>query len=165
MRVLASGLLSCALLAPLCCGSALAFDLSAVEQWTGQYPSDRLAGGKALWEQKGVEEAMRAAMGGRYFLPPQGDALAPEAPVQSDGNSHYAAWTCSDRDDCGGNNMTVYFNSAAGIAQVCLRSSEGTGGRVHDVWLDGGGARPLPLNGCGVGERDPFGPLKKYGAK
>jgi hypothetical protein len=165
MRKSAGKRLAGVALAGLCCGGAAAADLSSIEQWTGYYPSDKLASDKPLWDQKGVQEAMRAAMGNRYFAPPQEKDLAPEAPVANDGNGHLAAWTCSNREDCSGNNITVYFNAIAGIAQVCFRSSEGTGGKVQDLWLDKGEARALPLNGCGVGERDPFAPLKKYGAK
>ncbi len=40
--------------------------LSTVEQWLNKYPFDKIAGGKSLWDQ-GVEAAMRAAMGKRFF--------------------------------------------------------------------------------------------------
>jgi hypothetical protein len=103
-------------------------------------------------------------MGKYFFAPSQKETSAPEAPVASDRNGLFAAWTCNNGDDCGGNNITVYFDQSAGNAQVCLRSSEGVGGKVHDLWLANGDARPLPINGCGVGEKHPFAPLQKFGA-
>ena len=46
----------------------MAADLSTVVgQWVGQYPSDEIVNGKPLWDQPGIEEVMRAAMG-KYFL-------------------------------------------------------------------------------------------------
>ena len=88
----------------------------------------------------------------------------PEAPVAANGKRFFVAWTCSNGDDCAGNNITVYFDSVAGIAQVCLRS-EGSDGKVQDLWLANGEARPLAINGCAVGEREPFASLKRLGGK
>jgi hypothetical protein len=149
----------------LCSGAAAAADLSAVPQWDGQYPSDESVNGKPLWDLPGVLEAVRAAMGKYFFSPLKKDRNAPEAPVATDGKGFFAAWTCTNGDDCGGNNLTVYFDISAGKVQVCLRSSEGSGGKVQDLWLADGEARALPLNGCGIGERHPFASLKKFGAK
>jgi hypothetical protein len=47
--------------------SASAGDLASLSRWVGKYPHETLVGGKSLWDQKGVEEAMRAAMGPLYF--------------------------------------------------------------------------------------------------
>jgi hypothetical protein len=149
----------------LCCKAALPADLSMVGQWAGQYPSDAIVGGKPLWDQSGVQEAVRAAMGKYFFAPLKKDIHTPEAPVAADGKGFFAVWTCSNGDDCGGNNITVFFDSVAGNAQVCLRNSEVSGGRVQDLWLAHGEARALPINGCGIGERNPFASLKKFGAK
>jgi hypothetical protein len=149
----------------LCCGTAAAADLSILGKWTGQYPSDKLADGKPLWDQPEIQEAMRVAMGNRFFVPSLTDMPPPEAPVVSDGKGLYAVWTCSDHGDCGGNSLLVFFDAAAGSAQVCYRSSDGTGGKVQDLWLAHGSSRPLPTNGCGVGARDPFAPLRKYSSK
>jgi hypothetical protein len=165
MSKLAGKLLWGAISAGLCCSAAAGADLSKVGQWTGQYPSDKIVNDMTLWEQPGVIEAMRAAMGKHFLVPSQRDMHAPEAPVTSDGKGLFVVWTCNNGDDCSGNNMTVFFDQAAGSAQVCWRSSEGAGGKVQDLWLANGDARSLPINGCGVGERDPFAPLKRYGAK
>jgi hypothetical protein len=165
MRKFAGQLLGGAVIASLCYGAAAAADLSTVEKWTGQYPSDKIVNDKPLWDQPGVQDAMRAAMGKQYLAPSQKDLPDPEAPVASDGNGLFAAWSCSNGDDCSGNNMTVFFDSAAGNAQVCWRSSDGLGGKVQDLWFAHGEAHPLPINGCGVGERNPFASLKKFGAK
>jgi hypothetical protein len=54
-----------AMLAGPCCGAAMAADLSTVGRWTNKYPFDKIAGGKSLWEQPGVQAAMHAAMGKR----------------------------------------------------------------------------------------------------
>jgi hypothetical protein len=153
-----------AILSALCSQTAAASDLSIVGQWKGLYPSDKVAGGKSLWDQPAVEEVLRAAMGARFVEFVAKDAHAPDAPVQSDGNGLFAAWACTNGEDCGGNNVTVFFDSKAGEAEVCWRSSEGIGGRVHDVWLASGKESPLPINGCGVGERHPFASFKKHHA-
>ncbi|HWX13371.1 MAG TPA: hypothetical protein VNY06_00585 [Methylocella sp.] len=102
---------------------------------------------------------------GKYFFAPlQKDMHPPEAPVAANGKGFFVAWTCSNGDDCGGNSIMVYFDSVAGVAQVCLRS-EGSDGKVQDLWLANGEARPLAINGCGVGERDPFASPKRFGGK
>jgi hypothetical protein len=163
MRLLSGSALRGTLLASLCCGAATAADLSIVKQWVSQYPSEKILDGKPLWDQPGVQAAMRAAMGERVFALSQKATHSPEAPVASDGKGGFAAWWCVDADDCAGNNMTVFFDSAAGNAQVCWRSSDGSGGKVQDIWLANGGERTLPMNGCGVGEKDPFASLKKFG--
>ena len=85
----------------------------------------------------------------------------PEGPVASDGKGLFAAWSCN-ADDCSGNQMTVFFDSNAGSAQVCWRGS-GDGGNVQDLWLTNGKARPLPINSCGYRARNPFAALKKFG--
>lgn len=164
MKEVAKGALWATALAGLCCQTAMATDLSLIARWVGEYPSAKIVDNKTLWNQPEVQEAMRAAMGSHFFSP-QKDVPPPEAPVQSDGDRLFAAWTCNNGDDCGGNNILVYFDKVVGDAQVCLRSSDGVGGTVHDVWLAHGEARPLPINGCGVGQRDPFAPLKKFGGR
>jgi hypothetical protein len=67
MTSFVASLLRGALAASLCCEAAVAADLSMVSQWAGQYPSDEIIGGKPLWDQPGVQEAMRAAMGKLLF--------------------------------------------------------------------------------------------------
>jgi hypothetical protein len=146
-----------------CWGAAMAEDVSVVGQWKSKYPIEKIVNDKRLWDQPGVLGAMRAAMGERFFALSQKATHSPDAPVASDGKGGFAAWSCNDTDDCAGNNMTVFFDTAKGTAQVCWRSSEGVGGKVQDLWLAKGDARPLPINGCGVGERDPFASLKKFG--
>jgi hypothetical protein len=86
-----------------------------------------------------------------FFAPLQKGMHPPEAPVAANGKRFFVAWTCSNGDDCGGNNITIYFDSVAGVAQVCLRS-EGSDGKVQDLWLANGEARPLAINGCAVGK-------------
>jgi hypothetical protein len=166
MRVFSGYVLWGAIFASLCCGAgaAMAADLTSVEKWVRQYPSEKILDGKPLWDQPGVQAAMRAAMGERFFALAQKETHSPEAPVASNGKGVVAAWSCTDKDDCGGNNMTVFFDSAAGNAQVCWRSSDSAGGTVKDLWFANGGERPLPINGCGIGERDPFKSLERYGA-
>jgi hypothetical protein len=154
MRVFSGNSLWGAILASLCCGAAMAADLSTVKQWVGQYPSEKILDGKPLWDQPGVQAAMRTAMGERFFALSQKATHSPEAPAASDGKGVFAVWSCNDTDDCSGNNMTVFFDSAAGNAQICWRGSDGTGGKVQDSWLANGNERPLPINGCGVGEKD-----------
>ena len=162
MKEFARNLLLAAILAGFCCGAAMAADLSTVGQWTNKYPFDKIAGGKSLWDQPGVQAAMRAAMGKRFFAISLKEMHGPEGPVASDGKGLFAAWSCKAHD-CGDNQMTVFFDSASGSAQVCWRSSGGKSGEPQDLWLADGKARPLPANACGYGENDPFAALKKFG--
>ncbi len=105
---------------------------------------------------------MRAAMGKRFFALSLKEMHGPEGPVASDGKGLFAAWSCKAHD-CGDNQMTVFFDSASGSAQVCWRSSGGNSSEAQDLWLADGKARPLPANACGYGENDPFAALKKFG--
>ena len=162
MSEFARGLLPTAILAGLCCGAAMAADLSTVWQWTNKYPFDKIAGGKSLWDQPGVQAAMRAAMGKRFFALSLKEMHGPEGPVASDGKGLFAAWSCKAHD-CGDNQITVFFDSAAGTAQVCWRSSSTDGGKVQDLWLANGKAHPLPINACEHDDADPFAALKKFG--
>ncbi|HUI20086.1 MAG TPA: hypothetical protein VLZ74_03475 [Methylocella sp.] len=164
MREFAKSLLLAALTGGLCCTAAMAEDLSVVGQWEGKYPLEKIANDKPLWDQPGVQAAMRAAMGEHFFALSQKATHGPEAPVTSNGKGVFVAWSCTEGDDCSGNNMTVFLDSSTGNAQVCWRGSDGIGGKVQDVWLANGTARPLPINGCGVGEKDPFSSLKKFGS-
>jgi hypothetical protein len=122
--------------------------------------STKSPGGKSLWNQPGVQAAMRAAMGKRFFALSLKEMHGPEGPVASDGKGLFAAWSCKAHD-CGDNQMTVFFDSASGSAQVCCRSSGGNSGEAQDLWLANGKARPLPANACA--ENDPFAALKKFG--
>jgi hypothetical protein len=164
MKKLLKNLLPGAVIFGFFWGGAAAQDLHVVEQWKGKFPVDKVIDDKPLWDQPVVQAAMRAAMGEQYFALSQKAAHSPEAPVTDDGNGIFVAWTCIEGADCSGNNMTVFFDSASGNAQVCWRSSEGIGGKVQDLWLSNGTARPLPINGCGVGEKNPFASLKKFGS-
>jgi hypothetical protein len=146
MRASARKFLPATILAGIWCGAAMAADLSTIRQWIDKNPSDKIGDGKSLWDQPGVQAAMRAAM---------------DDPVASDGKGLFAAWSCN-ADDCAGNQMTVFFDSTAGSAQVCWRGS-GDGGNVQDLWLTNGKARPLPINSCGYHPRNPFAALKKFG--
>ena len=143
------------------CSVAGASDLSTIGQWIDKNPSDKIADGKSLWDQPGVQAAMRAAMGENYFVRSQKEMNGPDGPVASDGKGLFAAWSCN-ANDCAGNQMTVFFDSTAGSAQVCWRGS-GDGGNVQDIWLTNGKARPLPINSCGYRPRNPFAALKKFG--
>ena len=67
MRVFSGNALWGTILAGLCCGAAMAADLSAVEKWVRQDPSEKILDGKPLWDQPGVQAAMRAAMGERVL--------------------------------------------------------------------------------------------------
>ena len=161
MRASARKFLPATILAGISCGAAMAADLSTIGQWIDKNPSDKIADGKSLWDQPGVQAAMRAAMGENYFVRSQKEMNGPEGPVASDGKGLFAAWSCN-ANDCAGNQMTVFFDSTAGSAQVCWRGS-GDGGNVQDLWLTNGKARPLPINSCGYRPRNPFAALKKFG--
>jgi hypothetical protein len=163
MRALVRCLLPAAILGVLCHGAAMAADLSTVGQWAGKYPADETGAGKALWDQPGVEGAMRAAMGDTYFALSQKELHGPEGPVAGNGKGLFAAWSCKS-SDCGGNQMTVFFDTVKGSAQVCWRSSDSDGGKVQDLWVADGKARLLSLNACGYVEKDPFAVLKKFGS-
>jgi hypothetical protein len=162
MKEFARNLLPAAILAGLCCGAATAADLSTVGQWTNKYPFNKIAGGKSLWDQPGVQAAMRAAMGKRFFALLRKEMHGPEGPVASDGKGLFAAWSCKAHD-CGDNQMTVFFDSASGSAQVCWRSSGSNSGEVQDLWLADAKAHPLPANACEYDDADPFAALKKFG--
>lgn len=161
MRKFATRLLPAVLIGGLWGGAAFAEDLSVLGQWTGKYPAEKNANDKSLWEQPGIQAVMRAAMGEHFFALFQKGTHDPEAPVASDGKGMFVAWSCNERDDCGGNNITVFFDTIVSRALVCWRSSDGDGGKVQDLWLVKGEVRQLPINGCGVGERDPFASLKR----
>jgi hypothetical protein len=162
MRAFVRSVLLAVILGGLSYGAAMAADLSTVGQWLNKYPTDETAGGKSLWDQPGVEEAMRAAMGDALFALSQKELHGPEGPVAGDGKGLFAAWSCKSHD-CGGNQMTVFFDTAKGSAQVCWRGSDGDGGKVQDLWLADGKPRQLSLNACGFVEKDPFAALKKFG--
>ena len=162
MKEFARSFLPAAILAGLWCETAKAADLSTVGQWTNKYPFDKIVGGKSLWDQPGVQAAMRAAMGKRFFALSQKEMHGPEGPVASDGKGLFAAWSCKAHD-CGDNQMTVFFDSASGSAQVCWRSSGSNSGEAQDLWLANAKAHPLPANACGYAENDPFAALKKFG--
>jgi hypothetical protein len=161
MKEFARNLLPAAILAGLCCGATMAADLSTVGQWANKYPFDKIAGGKSLWDQSGVQVAMRAAMGKRFFARSQKEMHGPEGPVASDGKGLFAAWSCKAHD-CGDNQM-MFFDSTSGSAQVCWRSSGGNSGEAQDLWLANGKAHPLPINACSYAENNPFAALKKFG--
>lgn len=162
MKQLARSFLSTVIFAGLTFGAAKAADLSTLGQWTGKYPFDKLVGDKSLWDQPGVQAAMRAGMGEHYFELSQKEMHGPEGPVASDGKGLFAVWSCKAHD-CGGNQMTVFFDSSAGTAQICWRQSDDQSDKVQDVWLAEGKTRPLPSDACGYGSKDPFGALKKFG--
>jgi hypothetical protein len=162
MRAFVRSVLLAVILGGLSYGAAMAADLSTVGQWLNKYPTDETAGGKSLWDQPGVEEAMRAAMGDALFALSQKELHGPEGPVAGDGKGLFAAWSCKSHD-CGGNQMTVFFDTVKGSAQVCWRGSDGDGGKVQDLWLADGKPRQLSLNACGFVEKDPFAALKKFG--
>ena len=56
----------------------MAADLSTIGQWIDKNPSDKIADGKSLWDQPGVQAAMRAAMGENYFVRSQKEMNGPE---------------------------------------------------------------------------------------
>jgi hypothetical protein len=141
--------------------TGMAADLSALRQWTGKHPSDAIVGGKSLWDQPGVPAAMRTAMGEKYFALSRKKMQGPDGPVAENGKGVLVAWICKAHD-CGDNQMYVFFDLAAGTAQVCWRAAD-RAGKVQDLWLAGGKARPLPGNACAPGESDPFQLLPKYG--
>ncbi len=143
---------------------APAADLSDVARWAGKEPFTAVIGGKSLWNQKAVQGAMRAAMGERYYSLARKTLLSgPQAPVATNGKGAFVAWSCKAHD-CGDNQISVFFDSAAGTAQACMRFAEGSG-RVRDLWLSGGKARPLPAEACMSSGSDPFGLLQSYGSQ
>lgn len=164
MRGTARSLSQAAIVGGFCFGAAMAADLSSVGQWLDKYPDEKIAAGGSLWEQPGVQDAMRAAMGNEFYELSKKKLHGPEGPVTGDKKGLFAAWSCKSHD-CGGNQMTVFFETTKGSAQVCWRSSASDGGDVHDLWLADGKARPLPINACGFVEKDAFAAYKKYGGK
>lgn len=162
MKKFALGILSTVFFAGVYFGPAKAADLSMLGQWNGKYPSDILVNGKSFWEQPGVLAAMRAGMGDRYFAISEKEMHGPEGPVASDGTGHFAVWSCKSHD-CGGNQMTVFFDASTGSAQICWRETDDQSGKVQDLWLAESKTRPLAANACGYATKDPFGALKKFG--
>jgi hypothetical protein len=161
-RALAS--LAITSLAGLWCVAASAADLAAVSRWAGKYPSDKIVGGKSLWDQKGVQDAMHAALGERYFALARKTLLSgPQSPVAEGGNGAFVAWSCKAHD-CGDNQISVFFDSTAGTAQACMRVSDRSG-QVKDFWLADGEARPLAKEACLSTGNDPFALLKSFGLK
>lgn len=151
-------------LAGLWCVAAVAADLSVVARWAGKYPYDKIAGGKSLWDQKGVQDAMRAALGEPTFGLARKTLLSgPQSPVAGDGHGAFVAWSCKAHD-CGDNQISVFFDSTAGTAQACLRISDRSG-QVKDLWLADGKARPLAKEACLSTGNDPFALLKSFGLK
>jgi len=151
-----------ALFVGLSCGAGVAGDLSALRQWTGKYPFDKAIGGKSLWDQPGVQAAMRAAMGEQYFSLSRKIMHGPEGPVADNGKGVLVAWVCKAHD-CGDNQMSVFFDLSAGTAQVCWRAADRSG-KPQDLWLAGGKARALASNACAPEGNDPFQMLTKFGA-
>jgi hypothetical protein len=148
----------------IACAPARAADLSDVERWTGKEPSTKIVAGKTLWDQKGVQEAMRAALGERTFALARKTLLSgPQSPVAGDGHGAFVAWSCKAHD-CGDNQISLFFDSTAGTAQACLRISDRSG-RVEDLWLANGKARPLPTEACLSTGNDPFALLQAFGPK
>ena len=111
--------------------AAVAADLSTVGQWTNKYPFDKIAGGKSLWDQPGVQATMRVAMGKRFFALSLKEMHGPEGPVAGGGKGFFAAWSCKAHD-CGGNQMTVFFDSALGQRAGLLAQ--------HQQWRRGAGS-------------------------
>lgn len=164
MKARLPGAIVSAFLALLCCVPALAADLSDLPRWTGKEPFTKLVGGKSLWDQRGVQEAMRAAMGERYFSLARKTLLSgPQSPVAANGKGGFVAWSCKAHD-CGDNQISVFFDSTAGTAQACMRVSDRSGG-VRDLWLSAGTARPLGAEACLSSGNDPFALLQKLGSR
>lgn len=161
MRALGRSLVLGAVAASLSCGVGVAGDLSTLRQWTGKYPFDKIIDGKSLWDQPAVQAAMRAAMGKKFFALSRKKMRGPEGPVGDNGKGVLAAWSCKAHD-CGDNQMSVFFDLAAGTAQVCWRAADRSG-KVQDLWLADGKARPLASNACLSGGDDPFALLTKFG--
>jgi hypothetical protein len=164
MNARAAGTVASAFLAGVCCGPVLAADLADVTRWTGKEPFTKILGGKSLWDQKGVQEAMRAAMGEPYYSAARKGLLAgPQSPVAADSKGVFVAWSCKAHD-CGDNQISVFFDSAAGTAEACVRLADRSG-RVRDLWFSGGEARPLPAEACLSSGNDPFALLRKFGSR
>jgi len=161
MKVLGGALVVSAIVASLSCGVGMAGDLSALRQWTGKYPFDEIVAGKSLWDQPGVLAAMRAAMGEKFFALSLKKMHGPEGPVADNGRGVLVAWSCKAHD-CGDNQMSVFFDLAAGTAQVCWRAADESG-KAQDHWLANGKARPLASNACVSEGEDPFALLTKFG--
>jgi hypothetical protein len=104
---------------------------------------------------------MRAAMGKHHFALSQKEMHGSEDVVGGDGKGLFAAWS-HKAHDCGGNQMTVFFDTTNGSAQVCWRSTSIVGGN-GDLWLADGKARPLSASAGGFAESDPFAAVKKFG--
>jgi len=159
----ALGVLAALSLAALCCAPARAADLADVERWTGKEPFTKIVGGKTLWEQKAVQEAMRAGMGERYFSLARKTMLSgPQSEVATNSRGSFVAWSCKAHD-CGDNQMSVFFDTKAGTAQACLRLSD-TSGHVQDLWFSNGKSRPLAAEACLSSGNDPFTLLQKFGS-
>jgi hypothetical protein len=161
MRASSRTLVLGAIVASLSCGPGMAWDLSALRQWTGKYPFDKMVGGKSLWDQPAAQAAMRAAMGEKFFVISRKKMHGPEGPVADNGQGVLVAWSCKAHD-CGDNQMSVFFNLGDGTAQICWRAADPSG-KAQDLWLADGKARLLASNACVSEGSDPFASLKKFG--
>lgn len=142
----------------------LAADLSGVSAWVGKEPFTKITAGKTLWDQAGVQEAMREALGSRYFSLARKTMLSgPQSPVATDGKGVFVAWSCKAHD-CGDNQISLFLDSAGGTAQACMRLADRSG-RVQDLWLAEGKARVLGNDACLSSGDDPFSLLARYGAR
>jgi hypothetical protein len=157
-------LLTAAALNALMAGpAAAAEDLAVVKKWIGKEPFVKI-GGKSLWAEPAVQQAMRAAMGGQTFSRTKKTVFSgPQAPVVDNGAGVVVAWSCKAHD-CGDNQIHAFFDTERGTAQICLRRSDRSG-KVEDLWLANGTSRKLPHETCLIGSGDPFALLRTYGEK
>jgi len=137
----------------------MAADLSAVEKWVRQDPSRKLSC-KPLWIT-GVQAAMRAAMGERFFALSQKQRTFLMRRWQ-ERKGIFAVWSCNEADDCGGNNMTCFLICrgtvrSAGVLRWCRW-------QVQDFWLPTA-TRPATLEWLRRWRKNPFVPLKNLAVK
>lgn len=157
-------MLTAAALSALIAGApAAAQDLAVATKWIGKEPFVKI-GGKTIWDQPAIQQAMRAAMGGAAFSRARKTFFTgPQAPVVENGAGIVAAWSCKAHD-CGDNQIHAFFDTQRGTAQICLRVSDRSG-KVEDLWLANGTARALPRETCLTGGGDPFALLRTHGEK
>jgi hypothetical protein len=129
--------------------------LQAVKSWApangeSHVPFDKLVGGKNLWDQPAVIEAVRSAMS-PSFLPQLSELLdGPAGPVEVDAANPniLVAGGCQDHD-CDQNNFRLAFDLASNtVLGVCMHDVNEITGEQLDRWFAKGNVGDLPANTC-----------------
>jgi len=73
-----------------------AADLSAVEKWVRQDPSEKIIDGKPLWINPAFRRRCAPRWAKRFFALSQKATHIPDAPVASNGKGIFAVWSCNE---------------------------------------------------------------------